>query len=1057
VKHFPVYRLTCVLAIVMVALGVAATTIVMPTDAQLVAKSPVIVTGTVVRSQPVDRNGAIWTETVIAVDGSLKGNITGEVTVREIGGELGDRITKVFGVPQYTEGERVLAFLTPSRRGDYQTTDLFVGKFSEQTTVAGERLWNRDDLAADATLLDSDFKPIHARNVQRLAGSFEQFVRQRVAGEEGTANYGIENPVLERDIRLASPAVSSLAITSNFTLISEPTVYRWAVFDNGGSAKWYSYGSQTGYTGGGINEISTAMSVWSSYSAAKISYTYAGTTTNIAGLSQPNGVNEILFNDPLGEISGSFNPATGGVVGEGGFNGVTDGGSWTSPFAADPSHPQQTYHVYDIVEGNLTIQDNVSPANGVSSSMLAEIVAHEFGHTLGFGHSTDPTALMYPNITPGGPSLRTDDQLAARWLYPSGQSSPPTVPTAPSGLTVTPSGSTLTLRWTDNATNETGDYIYLAAGGGFSRVASAAAGATSVTLSGLAAATYRVYVTAYNAAGESAASNTATASIAGSGSAPAAAFMVSPPSGTAGQTDFIFTDQSTGSPTSRVWNFGDGATATASSVGHVYANAGQYNVTLTVTNGSGSSQASHIVSVSQPVYRTLISAAAQTNGAGGSVWRTELTLFNAGNEGASVQFVFLPSAGGAVLARSTYVAPMQTLTYNNALLDIYGMSSGAGAITIEATSPTSTPSLKISSRTFTTGSSGTYGQAVPSVTSDALHMQQVLTGIESDAAYRTNIGLVNRSGAPLTASLTLFTSDGRSLGTTSATVPANTFQQTALTSLWSSVSGGSYDRLTLTITSSAANALSTYASVIDNRTQDPIYIQAVPLASGTGQTTLPAVGRAPGANGTYWRSDVTLYNSRPSNADVYLRYLASGADNRNATSRRYTLPAGQTLVIADILSSFGISSGTGALQILWQDGGVGPVVTSRTYTTTAAGGTYGQSIDPIGSMGYDSVVPGLRSDNAYRSNIGFVNVSDSTINVGVLLLSPDGQELGAASVTLLPRSQTQTALAALFPGINGQTFASCTLQAHTNDAPGLFAYGSIVDNGSGDPVFFAGQ
>ncbi len=399
-KSPAVYWLTCVLAMLLVAGSVSATTIVMPTDAQLVTKSPLIIEGTVLSSLPVDRSGAIWTETVIAVDQVLKGEVAGPVIVREIGGELDGRISKVYGTPAYASGERVLAFLTPTPRGDYQTTDLFVGKFTEQRTAGGERLWTRDDIAAQATLLDHDFRPIAARNVQRLANGFESFVNDRVAGRDGEANYGIENPVLEQDIKTVS------RLTDNFTLISEPAVYRWFAFDNGGSARWYSNGTQPGYTGGGTSEVQTAMSVWDSYSAAKINYVYSGTTGTMGGLSLPNGVNEILFNDPLNEISGSFNPSTGGVVGQGGFNGVTSGGSWTSPFAADAGHPQQTYHAYDIVEGNLTIQDNVSPSSGISSSVLAEIVAHEFGHTLGFGHSSDSTALMYPSVSPGGPSLR---------------------------------------------------------------------------------------------------------------------------------------------------------------------------------------------------------------------------------------------------------------------------------------------------------------------------------------------------------------------------------------------------------------------------------------------------------------------------------------------------------------------------------------------------------------------------------------------------------------------------------------------------------------------------
>jgi PKD repeat protein len=49
-----------------------------------------------------------------------------------------------------------------------------------------------------------------------------------------------------------------------------------------------------------------------------------------------------------------------------------------------------------------------------------------------------------------------------------------------------------------------------------------------------------------------------------------------------------FTDLSTGSPTSWLWNFGDGQTSTVQNPTHVYNTAGVYDVTLTVTNGFGS-------------------------------------------------------------------------------------------------------------------------------------------------------------------------------------------------------------------------------------------------------------------------------------------------------------------------------------------------------------------------------------------------------------------------------------------------------------------------------------
>lgn len=61
----------------------------------------------------------------------------------------------------------------------------------------------------------------------------------------------------------------------------------------------------------------------------------------------------------------------------------------------------------------------------------------------------------------------------------------------------------------------------------------------------------------------------------------------------------IFGDQSTGSPTSWSWDFGDGATSTAQNPGHVYAAAGTYTVTLTARNAAGSDTTSRQVTVSQ--------------------------------------------------------------------------------------------------------------------------------------------------------------------------------------------------------------------------------------------------------------------------------------------------------------------------------------------------------------------------------------------------------------------------------------------------------------------------
>lgn len=1126
-NKFRVYGLTCVL--LMASMAAEATTIVLPTDEQLIAKSPLIVEGTVLSTNVVDRDGTIWTDTVVEVARAIKGNVSGTITIREIGGVLDDRITKLFGTPEFTAGEQVLLFLEANPRGGYRTVDLYVGKFMRGEMRNGQRLWMRDDGTSDVTLLDANFQPLHAKNVQRDAIAFEAFVRERVAGRAGVKNYGIENPILTRE------AVAERGISADFTLISEPTLYRWFRFGSGQSAQWYSSGSQPGYSDGGVSELRSAMGSWTGYASANINYAYAGSRTgSMGGIETPNGINEVLFNDPLNEIAGTYSRNTGGIVGRGGFNGVSSRQNFTATFTADAAHPAGTVLAWNITEGNLTIQDGVTPANGISSRLLAEIVAHEFGHTLGFGHSADSSALMYDTVTGIGPALRTDDQVAARWLYPNGSGTtppppPPAPPAAPSALTAQVSGNNIDLSWVDNASNETGHSIYLSANNGaFSKVAETGANVRTARLSGLASGSYRVYVVAFNAAGSSQ-SNTAMVTIA---AAPVAKFTLTPQTGVAGVTSFTFYDESTGAVSSRKWNFGDGGTSIALVTTHVYAAPGQYTVTLTVSNANGSSSTSKVIliSASTPVtppvsaafnastqspqigqnvtftdtstgaptswswsfgdgatstsrnpahayagpgtytvtlnasntvssssaskqitvssivpYRALVSVATYVGGIGGTSWRTELNLFNAGTQSANVALVFIPTAGGNVVSRSVFLAPKQAKTYANALADLFGITYGAGALGIEATSAGTSADLRVSSRTFTTGVTGTYGQSVPDVQPEGLAKTLYITGIAANASFRTNVGLVNRGTAAMNATLTLYSRTGATVSTKSIAIPANSFQQAPLASFFAEVAGASHDVLTMRIVAATSDAISAYASVVDNLTQDPIYIQARPAETGSS-LTIPVVGRANGANGTFWRSDLTFFNTSSNAVTLTLRY--------NGAAKSLFIGGGDTAVVDDVMSEFGLTSSSGALRVEWSSS-TGPVVTSRTYTSVATGGTFGQSIDPVEGFSSRVFVPGLRNDGSYRTNVGFVNGGGETEFFNVILLSPSGTELARKGVTLTAGAQMQTSVSALFPNVTLP--AGFTMQAQGDGNAKLFAYGSMVDNASGDPVFFAGR
>jgi len=97
---------------------------------------------------------------------------------------------------------------------------------------------------------------------------------------------------------------------------------------------------------------------------------------------------------------------------------------------------------------------------------------------------------------------------------------------------------------------------------------------------------YTVSLTATNAYGSDGETKTNYITVTSGGVPPVANFVGNPTSGTA-PLNVAFTDQSTNSPTSWSWTFGDGGASTAQHPSHTYA-AGTYTVSLTATNAYGS-------------------------------------------------------------------------------------------------------------------------------------------------------------------------------------------------------------------------------------------------------------------------------------------------------------------------------------------------------------------------------------------------------------------------------------------------------------------------------------
>lgn len=170
---------------------------------------------------------------------------------------------------------------------------------------------------------------------------------------------------------------------------------------------------------------------------------------------------------------------------------------------------------YDVIATNCDVRFDLNEFTSTvyegTTIMHCHILAHE-----------DQGAMGWTNIIGGipAPSFPIDNDLGVTYSEYYAFNAPSVPPAAPSSLTATAvSSSQIDLGWTDNSSDEDGFEIeWSPDGSNFSLLATAGAGVTSFSDSGLdPSMTYYYRVFAYNANGDSAFSNTASATTNGTG------------------------------------------------------------------------------------------------------------------------------------------------------------------------------------------------------------------------------------------------------------------------------------------------------------------------------------------------------------------------------------------------------------------------------------------------------------------------------------------------------------------------------------------------------------
>jgi cytochrome c oxidase subunit 2 len=201
-----------------------------------------------------------------------------------------------------------------------------------------------------------------------------------------------------------------------------------------------------------------------------------------------------------------------------------------------------------------------------------------------------------------------------------------------------------------------------------------------------------------------------------------------------------------------------------------------------------------------------------------------------------------------------------------------------------------------------------------------------------------------------------------------------------------------------------------------------------------------------------FRTDARVFNPSYTDAITIEASLlpAGNIDNSAVPPIEITVAPREMKVYDDVVSS--LFSATGLAGIRFSSGSdLG--ATARIFADNAPG-TLGQFVvgTPVGSALTKGVLIQLKSSDAFRTNVGFLNPSASSdANVTFRLHDKSNNEVASTTQIVRPFGVVSpTAVTLLFPGVTAD-LSDCWV-SFESDQP-VLVYGSVVDNLTTDPTF----
>jgi hypothetical protein len=230
---------------------------------------------------------------------------------------------------------------------------------------------------------------------------------------------------------------------------------------------------------------------------------------------------------------------------------------------------------------------------------------------------------------------------------------------------------------------------------------------------------------------------------------------------------------------------------------------------------------------------------------------------------------------------------------------------------------------------------------------------------------------------------------------------------------------------------------------------------------------IPAAANVPGAFGTRWMTQFSVFNPQTYPLRIDVVYVPTGGGQ--GLDATFDVPANAVAFSDNILKDLFDLGGSGALLVAAfpeDNPGVENSVIARAFLVTSdtfnnsPGGTFGQTIPGVwaGLMDFQSdgitaIAHGVRniSKQGWRANVGAVNLGRQNVRLLVSVYDIDGNTiLNKARFDIPPMGHIQDGL----PVQVDRGAVEFFLDDATQKAV-VFPYVSVIDQLSGDPTYFS--